>query len=57
MKKIRHSNPSDEHFKDEPNNILQYFEKVAAKARRIVKKHGLKPDVIEEAIEWARKQK
>ncbi len=32
------------------------FEEVSARVKRIVKKEGLKPDVVEEAIEWARKQ-
>lgn len=33
------------------------FEEVAAKTRKIIKKRGLTPDVVEEAIQWARKQK
>ena len=33
------------------------FEEVAAKTRRIIKKRGLTPDVVEEAVRWARKQK
>jgi pantoate kinase len=33
------------------------FEEVSAKTRRVVKKEGLTPGVVEEAIEWARKQK
>ena len=33
------------------------FETVAAKARRVVKKEGLSPKVVEEAVAWARKQK
>lgn len=32
------------------------FEEVSARVKRIVKKEGLKPDVVEEAIDWARKQ-
>jgi len=32
------------------------FAEVSARVKRIVKKEGLKPDVVEEAIEWARKQ-
>ena len=33
------------------------FDEVAAKAKQVVEKEGLKPDVVEEAIEWARKQR
>ena len=33
------------------------FDDVAAKAKQVVEKEGLKPDVVEEAIEWARKQR
>ena len=33
------------------------FEKVAAKMQRIVKAKGLTPDIVEEAIQWARQQK
>ena len=33
------------------------FEAVAAKARRVVKKEGLSPKVVEEAVAWARKQR
>jgi hypothetical protein len=33
------------------------FEEVAAKTRGIVKKRKLSPKVVQEAIEWARKQK
>jgi hypothetical protein len=33
------------------------FETVAAKAGRVVKKEGLSPKVVEEAIAWAREQK
>lgn len=33
------------------------FEEVAAKTRRVVRKEGLTPKVVEEAVEWARKQK
>ena len=33
------------------------FEDVAAKTRKAVRKEGLTPKVIEEAVEWARKQK
>jgi pantoate kinase len=33
------------------------FEAVAAKARRVVKKEGLSPKVVEDAVAWARKQK
>jgi hypothetical protein len=33
------------------------FNEVAAKARRIVKKEGLPPKVVEDAVAWARKQK
>lgn len=33
------------------------FDTVAAKARRITKREGLSPDVVEEAVKWARKQK
>ena len=32
------------------------FETVAAKARRVVKKEGLSPKVVEEAVAWAGKQ-
>jgi hypothetical protein len=31
------------------------FEDVSAKAKRAVKKQGLKPEVVEEAVRWARK--
>lgn len=33
------------------------FEEVAAKVKRVIKRQRLKPEVIEEAIQWARKQK
>jgi hypothetical protein len=33
------------------------FDTVSAKARRIVKREGLSPDVAEDAIKWARKQR
>lgn len=33
------------------------FEEVSAKTRKIVKKHKLKPEIVEEAIQWARRQK
>ena len=33
------------------------FEGIAAKTRRIIRKEGLTPEVVEEAVEWARKQK
>lgn len=33
------------------------FKKVAAKMQRIVKAKGLTPDIVEEAIQWARQQK
>lgn len=33
------------------------FEEVSAKTRRIIRKKALKPEVVEEAIQWARKQK
>ncbi|MEW6110471.1 MAG: hypothetical protein AB1632_15100 [Nitrospirota bacterium] len=33
------------------------FEAAASKARRVVKKEGLSPKVVEEAVAWARKQK
>lgn len=33
------------------------FEKVSAKTKKIIKKHELKPEVVEEAIQWARRQK
>ena len=33
------------------------FDTVAANARRIVKREGLSPDVVEEAVKWARRQK
>lgn len=32
------------------------FKKVTAKMRRIVKAKGLTPDIVEEAIQWARQQ-
>lgn len=32
------------------------FEDVSAKVKRVIKRHRLKPKVIEEAIQWARKQ-
>ncbi len=33
------------------------FEEVSAKARRVIKKEGLAPEVVEDAVKWARKQK
>ena len=33
------------------------FESVATKARRVVRKEGIPPQVVEEAVAWARKQK
>ena len=33
------------------------FEAVASKARRVVRKEGISPQVVEEAVAWARKQK
>jgi pantoate kinase len=33
------------------------FEEVSAKARKTIKEQGLRTEVVEEAIEWARKQK
>ena len=33
------------------------FEAVATKARRVVRKEGISPKVVEEAVAWARKQK
>lgn len=33
------------------------FKKVTAKMQRIVKAKGLTPDIVEEAIQWARQQK
>jgi hypothetical protein len=33
------------------------FEEVAIKTRKIVEKRRLTPDVVEEAVQWARKQK
>lgn len=33
------------------------FEDVAAKTRKIVRKEGLTPKVVEEAVAWARKQR
>lgn len=33
------------------------FEVVSSKAKRVVKRQGLTPKVVEEAIQWARKQK
>ena len=33
------------------------FEAVATKARRVVRKEGISPQVIEDAVAWARKQK
>lgn len=33
------------------------FEAVATKARRVVRKEGIPPQVVEEAVAWARKQK
>ncbi|HDH53162.1 MAG TPA: hypothetical protein ENH24_01595 [Nitrospirae bacterium] len=33
------------------------FEEVSAKARRVVKKEGLTPEVVGDAVKWARKQK
>ena len=33
------------------------FEAVATKARRVVRKEGISPQVVEEAVAWARKQK
>lgn len=33
------------------------FEAVATKARRVVRKEGISPHVVVEAVAWARKQK
>lgn len=33
------------------------FESITAKAGRVIKKEGLSPKVVEEAVAWARKQK
>lgn len=33
------------------------FEAVATKTRRVVRKEGISPQVVEEAVAWARKQK
>lgn len=33
------------------------FEETSAKTKKIIKKHELKPEVVEEAIQWARRQK
>lgn len=33
------------------------FEMVATKARRVVRREGLSPQLVEEAVSWARKQK
>lgn len=33
------------------------FEEVSAKAMRIVKRKALKPDIVEEAVKWARRQR
>ncbi len=33
------------------------FETVAAKTRRVVRKEGISPQVVGEAVAWARKQK
>ncbi|TVL99055.1 MAG: hypothetical protein CV087_19395 [Candidatus Brocadia sp. WS118] len=33
------------------------FEEVSAKVKRVIKRQRLKPEIIEEAILWARKQK
>jgi hypothetical protein len=40
-------------------NLLEKpnFEKVSSKARKIVKKEGVKEEVVGEAIRWARRQK
>jgi hypothetical protein len=39
-------------MKKKPN-----FEEISAKVKKIIKKQRLKPEVVEEAIQWARKQK
>ena len=33
------------------------FDAVSTKARRVVRKEGIPPQVVEEAVAWARKQK
>ncbi|MEK6590856.1 MAG: hypothetical protein AABZ11_09290 [Nitrospinota bacterium] len=33
------------------------FEEVSAKVKKVVKKEGIKPEIVEEAVQWARKQK
>ncbi|MFH1288168.1 MAG: hypothetical protein ABII25_05675 [bacterium] len=33
------------------------FEDVAVKVRKSIERQGLAPDVVEEAVKWARKQK
>lgn len=33
------------------------FEDIAIKAREVVKEEKLKPEIVEEAIQWARNQK
>ena len=39
-------------FLQKPN-----FEEVSVRTRKIVKKTGLKPEVVGDAIKWARRQK
>lgn len=33
------------------------FEEIAAKTIKVIKRRRLKPEVVEKAIQWARKQK
>jgi hypothetical protein len=33
------------------------FEEVSAKVKKVVKKGGIKPEIVEEAVQWARKQR
>ncbi|WP_347275374.1 hypothetical protein [Candidatus Kuenenia sp.] len=39
-------------MKKKPN-----FEETSAKIRKIIKRRKLKPEVVKEAIQWARKQR
>lgn len=35
----------------------QNFEEIAARIKKIIKRRMPKPDIVEKAIQWARKQK
>lgn len=59
MKKMRtnlnkESKPMD---KDATQNRKLKFSDVAAKIQKIVAEHNLKPEIVDEAVQWARGQK